>query len=106
MAKKKVKPKSEFQKKYPEEYDGLKAGDEVVYKRISDGVVSIGSIRYFRLGDIVYSIVIDLLLGNFQTARVDEINRNPTKKLMRSLWAKAESTASRRSSRRAKTKKM
>jgi hypothetical protein len=97
VSKKKQKSiNDEFHEKFPKKYDGLKAGNEVVYTRISDGVKSIGSIRYFHLGEVVYATVIDLVLGNFQTARVDEIDREPSKKLLQKLWAKAESKGSRR----------
>ena len=91
MPKKKNKNVSnEFHEKFPKKYDGLKSGNVIVYTRISDGTKSIGTIRYFHLGEIVYATVIDLILGNFQTARVDEIDRDPPKKIMDSLWAKVK----------------
>jgi hypothetical protein len=94
---------SEFHKKFPAEYDGLKAEDEIVYKRLSDGVTSIGVIKYFHPGETVYATVIDLLLGSFHTAKIDEINRDPSKKLLRSLLEKVESRSFSR--RKKKTKK-
>ena len=94
MARKKAKSKkdqSEFQKKYPIEYDGLKEGDEVIYTRLSDGKQSLGIIKYFHLGKEVCVTVIDIALGNFQTAIVKDIIRNPTKAMMRSFWSKISS---------------
>ena len=86
----------DFNEKFPKKYDGLKAGNVIVYTRLSDGVKSIGSIRYFHPGEVVYATVIDLVLSNFQTARVDEIDREPSKKLLQKLWAKAEAKGRRR----------
>jgi hypothetical protein len=94
MARKKAKTKkepSEFEKKYPSEYDGLKKDDEVIYTRLSDGKQSLGLIRYFHIGPEVYATVIDIALGNFQTAVVNDIIRNPTKKMMRAFWSKISS---------------
>jgi len=94
-------------KDHPLEFDGLKAEDEVVYKRISDEKLSIGVIKYFHLGKTPCASVIDLQLGNYQTAIVEEIVREPSKKLLDSLWGKiaSKSQGSRRSLRRGKTKK-
>ena len=107
MSRKKQKAKSreEFDKKFPPEYDGIKSGDEVVYKRVSDGSMSIGVIKYFHMCDPVCATVIDLILGNYQTAIVKEINRDPSQKLVQSLWGKATKKGTRRSPRRATTKK-
>jgi len=86
---KKINPvMEEFYKKNPAEYEDLKAGDEVVYRRLSDASMSIGIIKYFHLGEIIYASVIDLMLGSFQTAKVSDIDRHPTKKLLRSLTNK------------------
>ena len=106
--KKSKKPLSEFDKKYPKEYDDFKAEDEIVYKRISDGKTSIGIIKYFHpASDPVCATVIDLQLGNYQTAIVEEITREPTKELLDKLWVKISSKTRvlRRSPRRGKTKK-
>jgi hypothetical protein len=77
------------------EHGDLKAGDEVVYKRLGDETTSIGIIQYFdkTVGEPCVTII-DLLLGTFHTTLIDYINRNPTKKKVRSLWARAESKAS------------
>jgi len=96
VARKKAKSKkepSEFEKKYPVEYDGLKKGDEVIYTRLSDGKQSLGSIRYFHLAEEkeAYATVVDIALGNFQTAAVNEIIRDPPKKMIRSFWNKISS---------------
>lgn len=77
------------------EYDGLKSGDEVIYKRLGDGSTSIGIVQYFdkTIGEPCVT-VIDLLLGTFHTSLIEYINRDPTKKQVRALWARAESRAS------------
>jgi len=73
------------------EHAGLKSGDEVVYKRLGDGATSIGIIQYFEKTIGAPSVtVIDLLLGTFHTSLIEYIDRDPTRKLVRSLWAKAE----------------
>ena len=79
------------------EYGDLKSGDEVVYKRLGDGSTSIGIIQYFdkTVGEPCVTII-DLLLGTFHTTLIENIDRNPTKKKVRSLWARAESKASSR----------
>ena len=79
------------------EYDNLKSGDEVVYKRLGDGSTSIGVIQYFdkTVGEPCVTII-DLLLGTFHTTLIEYINRDPTKKQVRSLWARAESKATTR----------
>lgn len=83
--------------KLPTECDGFKEGDEVVYVRLSDRKTSLGTIRYFHLGEKNYATVIDLLLQNFQTAALDDIIKEPSKKLLDSLLIK---TKGRRGSRR------
>ena len=80
------------------EHGDLKTGDEVVYKRLGDGATSIGVIQYLdkTVGEPCVTII-DLLLGTFHTTLIEYIDRNPTKKKVRSLWARAESkTSSRR----------
>ena len=107
MAKKKSKKKLiDLGESCPLEYDGLKPGDEIIYTRLSDNQTSIGTIRYFHLGDTIYATVIDLLLGNFQTTKVDDIIRNPTEVQLRPFWSKIETRRRRRSSSRGKTKKI
>lgn len=87
--KKKTKTLSEFHKKYPLEFDGLKAKDEVVYVRLSDGKTSVGVIRYFHLGGSTpCATVIDLELGNYQTAIVKDIIRDADEKIRNRLLGK------------------
>jgi hypothetical protein len=103
----KKKPRGRKRKPHPLEgivrfeHDDLKTGDEIVYKRLGDGSTSIGIIQYFdkTIGEPCVT-VIDLLLGTFHTALIKHIEREPTKKLVRSLWARAESKASPRRSKR------
>ena len=91
MAKKKSKKKLiDLGAQCPREYDGLKSGDEIIYTRLSDNKTSIGAIRYFHLGDTVHATVIDLLLGNFQTAKVDDIVRDPTEAQLRPYWSRSK----------------
>ncbi len=100
MARKK-KFKSDFHKKFPKEYKDHKAGEEVVYKRMSDGTLSIGVIRYFHVDDPEPSVVlIDLMLGNFQTAYVTDIKIEMSEKKKRALWLKADTAKGRRRSAR------
>ena len=101
------KKKTKLKSNLPTEYKNFKANDEIVYKRISDGKLSIGVIKYFHLGKTACATVIDLQLGNYQTAIVDEIVEDPPQELVRSIWAKI-TTKSRRapqSLKRGKTKK-
>jgi hypothetical protein len=69
----------------------LKAGDEIVYKRLGDGKNSIGIIQYFEKGtknkDCV--TVIDLILSHFQTVHLEDIVKDPTAKLVHALRNKA-----------------
>ena len=79
------------------ESGGLKAGDEIVYKRIGDGATSIGVIQYFEKGKSKGCVaVIDLLLSHFQTVRIEDIVKEPTSKLVRSLREKAVNRARRK----------
>ena len=95
MKKRNKKETSEFYKKFPKKHDGLKAGDEIIFKRISDGSLSIGSIRYFHLQPTECVVVIDLMLGNFQTAILKDIIRDPSPKLLNSIWLKVEKAGTR-----------
>ena len=99
MARKKKKS-SDFFKKFPAEYDGHKAGEEVVYRRVSDNALSIGIIKYFHISGAEPSLtLIDVLLGNFQTAYVKDIKIEISEKKKRALWLKADTSKGRRSSR-------
>jgi len=95
MKKRSKKEKSDFYKKFPKKHDGLKAGDEIIFKRISDGTMSIGAIKFFHLQPTECVIVIDLMLGNFQTAILKDVIRDPTPKLLKSLWLKVERAGTR-----------
>jgi len=102
------KRKSKIKSKFPIEYGNFKAEDEIIYKRVSDNKMSIGIIKYFRLGDPVCAIVIDLQLSNFQLAIVNEIIEDPEQELVRSIWSKVATRGRRRTERplrRGKTKK-
>jgi len=69
----------------------LKAGDEIVYKRLGDGKNSIGIIQYFEKGAKSKSCitVIDLILSHFQTVRLEDVIREPAAKLVHALRNKA-----------------
>ncbi len=68
----------------------LSMGDEIIYKRLSDGVTSFGIIQYFEKGKSKGCVtVIDLILSNFQTVLIEDIIREPKAKLVHSLKAKA-----------------
>lgn len=88
MARKK-KLKSTFHEKFPEEYENLKAGDKVVYKRMSDDTVSVGVIKYFYVNsDNPSATLIDLILGNFQTSFITDIGLDIPDKKKKALEAK------------------
>ena len=102
------KRKPKLKSKFPTEYGNFKAEDEIIYKRVSDDKMSIGVIKYFRLGDPICAIVLDLQLRNFQTAIVNEIIEDHTQKLIQSLWSKVTVKTRHRAERplrRGKTKK-
>ena len=95
MAKKKKKTKSNKSKevsppKFPTSFGSFNAGDQVTYTRMSDDALSIGRIWYFHINvDRPSVLLIDLLLGNFQTGYVDELNVDIPNKEKKALWAKA-----------------
>jgi len=94
MARKKRKKElSEFDKKFPKKHDGMKAGDEILYKRMSDETLSIGVIKFFHLQPTECVVVIDLMLGNFQTALISDVVRNPGPNMIKSMWLKVEKAA-------------
>jgi len=102
------KRKPKLKSKFPTVYGNFEANDEIIYKRVSDDKMSIGVIKYFRLGDPVCAIVVDLQLRNFQLAVVNEIIEDPTQKLIQALWLKIPVKTrhqSERPLRRGKTKK-
>ena len=89
MARRKSKQKTPLSKDTPYEFDGLKAGDEVVYKRLSDDKTSVGVVKYFHTNsDPVCVTLIDLSLKNFQTALLPDIDRDVHPKKKRDLLAK------------------
>ena len=102
------KRKPKLKSKFPTSYGSFEAKDEIIYKRVSDDKMSIGVIKYFRLGEPVCAVVLDLQLRNFQLAVVDEIIEDPTEKLIQSLWSKVTVKTrhqAERPLRRGKTKK-
>ena len=102
------KRKPKLKSKFPTVYGNFEANDEIIYKRVSDDKMSIGVIKYFRLGAPVCAVVLDLQLRNFQLAVVDEIIEDPTEKLIQSLWSKVTVKTGHRAERplrRGKTKK-
>lgn len=77
--------------KYFSEHSGLKENDEVVYKRLSDDQVSMGTIKWFEVtkeGDIIVS-VIDKVIKSFQTCYLSDIDLDPSKKLIEKLKKKS-----------------
>tara|TARA_A100001037_G_C14881495_1_gene514177 strand:- start:33 stop:335 length:303 start_codon:yes stop_codon:yes gene_type:complete len=97
----KKKLKTEFHSKFPTSYEDHKAGEEVVYKRMSDGSLSIGVIKYFHVNcEDPAVVLVDMLLGNFQTAFVRDIKIEMSEKKKRALWVKAENSKGRRRARK------
>jgi hypothetical protein len=96
MVKKKRKKKQKeltttekFHQKFPAEFNSFKLGDQLVYTRLSDSKRSLGEVRYFYVNcERPYVIMIDLLLRNFQSGWVDEIDPNPPNKEKKALLAK------------------
>ena len=87
--KKKTKKLDAFHDSFPSEYGEFKKGDELVYKRISDDTVSIGIVRYFHTGsDRPSATLIDLVLGNFQTAFLEDMNLEITASKRNSIMQK------------------
>jgi hypothetical protein len=91
MAKKKATKKEKPTPKFPEEYEGFKAGDEVTYNRVSDGAPSYGRIWHFRPDVPGRALVqmIDLILGNFQLGFFDELDAEKNEKKRKALKQKA-----------------
>jgi hypothetical protein len=90
MAKKK-KHKSKYSTSLPTSFGTFNAGDQVTFTRVSDGGLSIGRIWYFYVNiDRPSVLLIDLILGNFQLGRVDELNTDIAHKEKKALWAKAK----------------
>lgn len=89
MARKKKKKIDTFHNKFPSEYGDFKKGDELVYKRMSDDAVSIGIVRYFHTGsDRPHATLIDLVLGNFQSAFIEDMNIEITASKRNSIMQK------------------
>ena len=87
--KSKKKNKSTFHERFPAEFGDLKSGDEVSYKRMSDGSTSIGIIKYFHVNCEKPAVtLIDLVLGNFQSSFVSDIGIEMTEKQKKSLMSK------------------
>jgi len=92
MGRKKRSSKTSTTSKFPTVFESFKAGDQVIYTRISDGIPSLGRIWYFYTTiDRPCVLMIDLLLGNFRLGFVDEINPKLSKKEKKGLRAKAAS---------------
>ena len=94
------KKKTKSQSNLITEYKEHKAEDEVVYKRLSDGKLSVGIIKYFHLSETVCATIIDLQLSNYQTGLVDEFVKDPSQDLIKSLWSKIANKSQRRKSKK------
>ena len=78
-----------FHQKFPASFNSFKHGDQLVYTRLSDSKRSLGEVRYFHINcERPHVVMIDLLLGNFQSGWVDEIDPNPPTKEKKALLAK------------------
>ena len=77
--------------KYFSKHSGLKENDEIVYKRLSDDQMSLGTIKWFEVtrdGNILVS-VIDKVIKSFQTCYLSDIDLEPSKKLVEKLKKKS-----------------
>ena len=87
--KKKIKKSSSFHDRFPKEFGGFKKGDELVYKRMPDSTISIGIVSYFHVGGKRPSAtLIDLVLGNFQSAFLEDMNLEITASKKNSILQK------------------
>lgn len=68
-----------------------KSENEVVYKRMSDDVVSLGTIKWFEeTKDRILVTLTDSLIGSFQTCYLEDIVDSPNKKQLKKLKTKRE----------------
>lgn len=85
----KTKTLSDFHSKFPSEFGRFKAGDEVAYKRMSDDAISIGILKYFHTKSKRPSAtLIDLVLGSFQTAFIEDLDLDITASKKRAIFQK------------------
>mgnify|MGYP001448142860 CR=1 FL=1 len=84
------------EKKFLSKWNSYKAGNVVTYKRISDGDVSFGSIRWFEVtkSDKVVVTIVDSLLENFQSCYIEDIIDKPDPKIVKKLKRKREKISS------------
>lgn len=92
MKKKKSNKLSSFidNEKYFLRYGKYRDGSEVFYKRLSDGELSMGKIKWFENNseNVVLVTVIDLVLKNFQSCYFNDIIENPDNKTIKKLRSK------------------
>ena len=66
-----------------------KTGDTVVYKRLSDDVISMGEIKWFdcskKKDSTVYVTIVDHILGSFQTCAYQDIDSTPAAAKLKKL---------------------
>lgn len=81
--KKKSLPSFIDNERYFLKYGTYKKGNEVIYKRLSDDEMSIGTIKWFEYSkkeDRVIITVIDSTFQNFQSGYLDEVVEDLPKK--------------------------
>lgn len=86
------KKKNNKEKKFVDEisrfssHEGIKIGDWIVYKRVSDGKLSVGDVRWFCMTSEGMGVtVIDKNLGNFQLGLCDLIEKDASSARVQSL---------------------
>lgn len=84
------------EKKYLSSWENYKIGHVVTYKRISDGDVSFGVVKWFEVSrqNKVIVTIVDSLLENFQSCYIEDIIDKPDPKTMKKLKRKRDKIAS------------
>ena len=83
------------EKKFLSRYENHKIKNTVIYKRLSDDSLSMGDIRWFELNEKngkMYVVVIDHILGNFQTCAYLDIDPNLSEKQLDTIREKVVKT--------------
>ena len=73
---------------YRSRYKEHKAGDVVVYKKLSDDSISMGEIKWFnhsKNSDVMCVTLIDHIVNNFQSCTYEDIVPEPTASTLKKL---------------------
>ena len=73
---------------YRSRYKEHKVGDVVVYKKLSDGSISMGEIKWFnhsKKSDVMCVTLIDHIVNNFQSCTYEDIDQEPSASTLKKL---------------------